>query len=133
MGIDFRFDEDTKRLIVTVTGVPTLEDFRKVMTTITTSDEFPADTDTIWDLRGIDPKALSEDLLRSIVSARKGFPSRHATRVAHVADGDLAYGMMRMYEALAEAGESTLPQRFAVFRTFEEAETWLEGPSDPGD
>lgn len=130
MSIDFRFDEDTERLIVTVTGEPTLEDYREVMRAITTSDRFPADADTIWDLRSVDPGVLSEDLLRSIVSARKGFPSRRASRVAHVADSDLGYGMLRMYEALSEVSESALPQRLAVFRTFEEAEAWLADPPD---
>lgn len=56
------------------------------------------------------------DYLRSTMNIRgQGWKS------AIVADSDLAFGMSRMYEQLADQ----LPYEIMVFRTLEEAEKWL--------
>lgn len=65
---------------------------------------------------------LTTDDLREIAELvgrlRKG---TSPSRTAFVAQGDFAYGMARMYAALAQRDDPG----FAVFRTMEEAERWI--------
>jgi hypothetical protein len=122
---DVRYDVVKGHVTVTVGEDLPLEVFRETMQRLTSSKDFPPSTSTIWDLRRLDPAVLTEPYLRQVVEIRASFGARYRTRVAHVADSPLAYGMLRMYEALSEVGDAIPERHFAVFRTMEEAEAWL--------
>ena len=125
MRPEIRFDAVKGHLVVTVGPSLSIELFAETMHRITSSDEYPPTPHTIWDLRRLDPAVLTEPYLRQVVEVRARHQSRYRTRVAHVADSPLAYGMLRMYESLSEAVDAIPERHFAVFKTMEEAEAWL--------
>ena len=127
MRPEIRFDAAKSHVVVTVGDRLPIELFQDTMKRLTSSEAFPPGTPTIWDLRRLTPAALTEPYLRQVVEVRARYQSRYRTRVAHVADSPLAYGMLRMYESLSEAVDAIPERHFAVFRTMEEAEAWLAG------
>lgn len=78
----------------------------------------------IVDLREARLNLSAEDIRR--LAGLVGELSRRTRfgRTAVVASGDYGYGIARMFAAYDAAG----PDRFAVFRTMEEAEAWVGNP-----
>jgi len=122
-----RYDHDKKILFVTVTGAFPLDEFRAVMEQITHSDEYPPDTDALWDLREMELQSVESAFFRGVIAVRKQFPQRGTARMAHIVSGDFAYGMLRMYEILSETDRDNLPQGIMVFKSCAEGEAWLLG------
>ncbi len=124
MPVNIEYDPETKRVRVEVSGTPTVEQFQAALDDIVASDQFPPDTDTIYDFCGADFSGLSRDALMRFIDVRKQHPERAAARVACVVKGDLAFGMLRMFELHAQG----LPQRMMVFKSHADAEEWLGKP-----
>jgi len=120
MPVKLRFDQTEKILCITLKGPIDINDFRKTMEKLSVSSEFPADIDTLWDLREFDFKPVSSDFLRQIVDIQKQYPERSRAKICAIVNSDLAFGMTRMFEMLS--GGST---RMAVFRDFDEGRKWL--------
>lgn len=72
-------------------------------------------------MRRTDFTDISPDLERSAIYIREQCPERASARISFVAESDLGFGMLRMYETLSD----NLPQEIKVFRNFSEAEEWL--------
>jgi len=73
-------------------------------------------------LRELDFTKVDRDMERGLVEIRKQHPERGQARIAFVLDDDLAFGMMRMYEALSVR----LTQQMYVFRDYAKAQAWLQ-------
>ena len=125
MSFDIRFDREKKILIVTVGETFTSEEFQTVMDEITRSEEYPPDTDALWDLRTLDFAKIDASYLRSILQIRKQYPERNTARLAHIVKGDFAFGMMRMYQISSDLDQQGLKQTVGVFKSISEGEEWL--------
>ena len=88
---------------------------------IVNSEEYPPDTNTLWDLRNFDFSTIDAETQRQWVDLRKKHPERGKAKMAIVVDSDMNFGKSRMYEMWS----SELPQRMRVFRDYPEALAWL--------
>ena len=125
MSFDIRFDQKKRILFVTLNGDFTLAEFQAAMEKITQSNQYPPDTDALWDLREMDFARVDSDYWRSIISIRKQYGERGTARIAHVVRGDFAFGMLRMYQIQSELDPNGLQQRIEVFKSISEGENWL--------
>jgi len=99
-----------------------LDEIKRAIALLAKSTQFPADANTLWDLREMDFTQVDHDMERQLVEIRRQYPERGQARIAFVVDNDLAFGMMRRYEMLSVH----LPQQICVFREYAEAEAWLQ-------
>lgn len=78
----------------------------------------------VYDLTELDANSLTTAVVRNYVQRIRDNPAPAAerVRVAFIAPSPVAFGMIRMFEALAS---SRVPRDRAVFRTMEEALAWL--------
>jgi hypothetical protein len=125
MPFDIRFDQENKILIVTVGETFTLKEFQTVMEEITRSKQYPPDTDALWDLRALDFAEIDVRYLRGILQIRKQYPARDTARLAHIVQGDFAFGMMRMYQIYSDLDQDALHQKVGVFKSISEGVEWL--------
>jgi len=95
---------------------------KKSFAVLTNSTQFPADANTLWDLRELDFTQIDHDMENQLIAIRKLHPERGQARIAFVVGNDLGFGMMRRYEMLS----AKLPQQIRVFRDDAKAEAWLE-------
>ena len=63
MPIEMNYNRESEMLVWTLVSPVTDVEFREVMATIVTSDEYPPEIRTLWDARGF-------DFLRHIVGCR---------------------------------------------------------------
>lgn len=110
-------------LFATLCRIPTLQESIHILERITSSPDYPANVSILWDIRAVDACQFNAEVFRRFIDARQRFPERGRACIAILVDGDLAYGMGRMYEMLSEV--SDLPQIIRIFRRYDEAEQWL--------
>jgi hypothetical protein len=125
MSFDIRFDEKKNILFVTLKGDFTIGDFQNAMKQITQSNQYPPDTDALWDLRGMDFTRVDTIYWRGIISIRKQYRERGTARIAHIVKGDFAFGMLRMYQIYSELDPNGLRQEIEIFKSISEGEKWL--------
>jgi hypothetical protein len=119
MPITFSVDPITQFIYTTATGDIGQGDFTEHAQTLAQTKLF--DHPQLIDTRGANLE-LSTDDIRHLAFMMKSYrKDYHPTKVAMVTDRDYAYGMMRMYMALAADDDPD----FCVFRTIEEAEQWI--------
>ena len=122
MPVILKFEPELNLLIGTMAGGLSLEMFTEAMQEIISSDEYPADVDTLWDLRKLDFSYIDAEFERRIIFVRKTMnKERGSAKPAFVVESDLSFGLMRMYQILFEG----LSQDLHVFRTIEDAKAWL--------
>ena len=102
-----------------------IEEFKTIMDTITQSEEYPPDINTLWDVRERDFSSISLESMKSLIQISSNYPERGNAKVAFIVKGDLAYGMMRMYETFSSFEGIKLRQHLRVFRSLSEGEKWL--------
>jgi hypothetical protein len=122
MSVHDFFDAERNLLIVTLDGPLQDEDLLKYARRVTESSDIPAGHDELIDLRTAEEPQVSSHTLRRVADmfARTDrTPDR--TRVALVAESDVAYGLSRMYQAF----RSESPLDLRVFRQMAEARVWL--------
>jgi hypothetical protein len=124
MPVEFRYDREKEVLFGTMTSPLMPEEIEAALKDITRSDQFPPDTNVLWDMRKVDFSALDRNFEESLINIQKKFPERGRARVAWIAAEDHAFAMGRMYEALAH----DLPRQMRVFRSYTKAEDWLLRP-----
>ena len=132
MPIDLRYDPEKKILYSRVKGTVSFEEFQSTMKLITRSGQFPQNANALWDLRELDFETIDSDFWKRIINIRKQYPERGQALLAHVVQGDLAYGMLRMYEILADSDSNGLAQHIKVFKNCSDAEKWLLNKGDAG-
>lgn len=121
MPIEYYYDREKKTLYGSVTSPLTLEELEEMLSGVTESGEFPPDTRTLWDLRGVDFEDISRGFEEKVVDLRRRFPARGAARIAMIVGDSLGLGMTRMYEILSDE----LPQQTRVFTSYADGEQWL--------
>jgi len=108
-----------KRLIITrMFGDVDYADVTSVNQMLTAMPEFDRSFDQLVDLTGIAKINVSADVLRNFARGQVVF--RKESRCAVVAPTDLVYGMARVYASVQSDRND-----FQIFRTFEEAQSWL--------
>lgn len=122
MSINYTYDNEKDILFVPVEGEISLTDVDQLLSDFVSSTELSPKTKTIWDLRKANMKSLNADFAKKLISYRKKYPERFEAKVAFVADNDLSYGLLRLYESLSSV---ELPQEMMVFRSLPSAEEWI--------
>lgn len=112
-------DKDTGIPIVTITGRLTLDGFGKSLDRIRRNPSYRGSDRSLWDLRGV--FAPSVDAVRTFAALAQGTETRSCRRAALVVEGEVQYGLARMFQILSEQSGSVK----RVFRDLTEARIWL--------
>lgn len=120
MPFDYARDDVRRRLTITTTGNLTREEMLSVLER--QADEGTWSYSVLYLAQDVTSFPRADDM-RMLVSRVASLAASHGRRgpVAIVDARPTAYGMWRMYEALAE----DLPLRLKICRDVDEAETWL--------
>lgn len=121
MAASLHYNSDKRFLTIIVSGSLSFEEFDGIGQTIMASTEYPADVNTLWDLRQADFSGINSQTLRQYLFHREKYSYRGNTKIAFVTADDVSFGLMRMYEMLSV----DLPQQIMVFKNYQEAEDWL--------
>jgi hypothetical protein len=121
MSVHYTYNKEKDILYGTIGDNVTIDELKIILTEISSSKEFPPDVKALWDIRKLDFSKINADFGKQLILARKKNTSRGNTKIAILADQDLAYGMSRMYESMSEG----MPQTIMVFKELEKAEDWL--------
>lgn len=121
MPIEFRYDPEKEALFGTMKSPMTFEEYRSSIEAIARSKEFPSDIRTLWDLRELEFNEIDRSFEERLISISEQFPERGPAKVAFIVKSEHDFGMIRMFETLAEKlGYETM-----VFRSYSEGENWL--------
>ena len=116
------FNQKQKILSVAVTGYLTIEDIETNMLKVFSSDEYPRDVNTLWDIRELSFDNIDIALIKRIVSLRKKYNGlRGNARIAILSNYSLAAPIVKLYMILSKG----LSQETMAFTSVEEAELWL--------
>jgi hypothetical protein len=130
MPLELRYDGEKRILCVTVDGNVRVDEFDVVIRRIVSSNDYPPNVPTLWDVRSVRVRLDAESVraqggetqfLLAMIEMRKRYPERGNAKLAIVVPNDFRFGMSRMYEILSDR----LPQSIMVFRDYAEAEQWL--------
>jgi hypothetical protein len=121
MPIEFHFDVEKKAIFGTMSSPLTLDEYRSSIDAIVHSTEHPPNIRTLWDLRELDFSEIDRSFEERLISISEEFPERRSVKIAFIVKGDLGFGMLRMFETLADR----LRYETKVFRNFSEGENWL--------
>lgn len=124
------YDPALRILTVAVAGPPSVELFDAALMMITTAVDYPPNVDVIWDFSGTDFSAVKPDQMRALLDVRKRYTGREGGRAVFVGDEEIAFGMSRMFQILAEGDIS---RSMHVTRTIAEAERWILGGRSPNE
>jgi hypothetical protein len=126
MAIETRYVADANLTVIAHVGQVSDNEFITFYSSFFAAGGLEPTSHLLVDLRLADSSSRSPAMLRKladfITCSPVHIPAR--TKVAVVAPQDLAYGLARMYGALADA----VPWKFRVFRSVEDAESWLAVP-----
>jgi hypothetical protein len=125
MPVTHQYTDEKNIVFVTLQGTFTLAEFKSVMSRISGSPQYPADTNALLDLRSMDVAGINVDFWRQLFDTRQQHPERQAARLAYVVSGDFAFGMMRMYQILSSTSKNKMEQQVMVCKSYEQAEEWL--------
>ena len=125
MPITYERDDDRRRIVVTVVGTVTLQEFLGILECQATEGTWRYGLLYIADR--LEPPSTVD--LRTMVTHVQRLIIQHGPRgpVAIVSDTVAIYGIARTYALLSER----LPQDLAVFRTAGDADRWLTGQPFP--
>lgn len=113
---------DKKVTVLRVTGNITSDQIIDELTRFY-NEEFT--NNVIWDFTNAESKKLSSNDLQKILSHTKEFGHlRDNGKTAFVISSSLGYGMGRMYDSLAQVIDH--PVKHGVFRSYDEAISWIE-------
>ena len=120
MALSYRIENGI--LHVHVSGEPSIGEVAAFSATWLADPALPSPVLTCWDLR---EEAYREpDHVRALARVSRDIPVPPGSRLAILASEDVAYGLSRMYEAYADGRHYDV----AVFRSMDDAETWLLEP-----
>lgn len=123
MPISYSIDPGLRLLKMRLTGEVSVPDLRRTMKSIMADPRFTAELRVLGDVRGIDARFTSSDLVQ-YQAWRKTLP--RFGRMAIVTSNEYEYGMARMFEQATGAVGGTA---FRVFRDMQEARAWLDLPA----
>ena len=120
MPIQYTYIKDKDYLLAKIEGILDWEELKLVAKKITSSNEFPANVNTIYDLTKMDFSNITAEFEEKLIRFRKQL-DRGDAKIACVVSSDVGFGMGRMYEVLSDK----LPQQVRIFKKQEEAQHWL--------
>jgi hypothetical protein len=128
MPITYRTHPEHNLVILEHSGKISDEEFLAFYKGLYQGDISIASMNLLVDLREADSSPRSSDVLHQFADFLQSSFESVTThpKVAVVAPRDLSFGLARMYEAFADS----IPWDFTVFRTIDEALTWLGLPED---
>ena len=127
MAIDIKYKPENGFLYIKVMGQCSVEEYETAMDEITQSKQYPANINALWDVREQDFSDVTSSTVQNLVKVSKRYPERGNAMAAFVTNGNLAFGMLRMYEITSGMEENDTSQYLRVFRSYSEAEEWLLG------
>ena len=127
MPIDYRIDSTRQVVLTHAWGVLTDADILTLKERLIRDPDFTDGMDELSDVSDIERLEVSSYGVELMVAhdRRNGSLRRH--RLAIVVPGDRVFGMARMYQLMS--GERD--QNVGVFRSFPEAQEWLDAAPDP--
>lgn len=125
MPITTNYNPELNILFGSIEGIISLEEAQAALNAIVTSNDFPPDVDTLWDVRLMDTAQVNTDFEKMLLAMRQDKDNlRGNARIAIVASSDIAFGIGQHYE-----GKSLgLSQNIHVFREPDVAKGWLLSP-----
>ena len=121
MAIQYKYIPDDNFLLIKISGVLDWEQLKDAAEKVTTSKEFPAHVDTLYDLSEMDFSNITTEFEEKLILFRKHL-DRGDAKIACVVASDVGFGMGRMYEVLSDK----LPQQVRVFKNMEDAKDWVK-------
>jgi hypothetical protein len=121
MPVVYQIDGERRLIRTTCSGELTLPEVLEHFRTLQNDPNCPDHLDVFLDVRDVKTVPLPGQLSAVVSEIRRVRPRVRFGACAIVADRDVLYGMMRVFEAQAD-------ELFAVTRTFrtaQEAEAWL--------
>jgi hypothetical protein len=102
--MDITFEPGSHRVVVCMGGRLTFAEVANAYRAMIDHPEFRPGMQALWRFEGVEGPGLSADELRDVVSIqRETIARRGPARVAVVVERDLDFGIVRVYEALADA------------------------------
>jgi hypothetical protein len=123
--MSYRIDSDRRVVLTKAWGVLTDQDILNHKARLLSDPAIEPGTVQLSDVRGVERLEVTPAGIRAMVrhdTANAGRLPGH--RLALVANADLVFGMARMYQQTGSHDDGGV----GVFRTMEEAETWLFEP-----
>lgn len=121
MPITYQLDADKRTIRTKAAGYVTLQEVIDHFRTLEQDPECPERPDVFLDLSGVDSLPETPQLSTVIAELERIRPKVRFEACAILASRDALFGMMRMFEALAE----NLFRVTCTFRIATEAEAWL--------
>ncbi len=123
MSFKIDFKEYNDSLLISIVDVFLPEDFDRIMGEITSSTEYPANVNAIFDLTQMLFDNITSDFLRSLqIRAEKYSDKRFGAKTAYVCPKDLQFGMIRMWAVYVDS----LPVEIMITRSMDEALSWVK-------
>lgn len=129
MPIKHVFDQQQQFLHVKASGQMSTDDFKSTVKEILSSEDYPPDIATLWDLQNFDFSVISSKFEKSIIDIHKKYSARGKTRIAMLVSGQLGASMCMMYKSLSSM--YGIPHEFEVFHNINDAKSWLTGGHQP--
>jgi hypothetical protein len=123
MSYQIEHQHNDNTFYIQVFGQFSADQYDRIMTEVTQSDDMNVDSHTIWDLTQMDFTQVHKDFLSNIIEHRKKFDEHRGenAKAAIVATTDLGFGVSRQYEALSYE----FSQKMQIFRNVDDAKKWL--------
>ena len=127
--MNVQYDKSLDVLVVEVTGDLSAGVYDQAIDAVLTSPSFHPNINVIYDLRTARAVLLTTEAIRTVSTRAKNLGAARGTswKAAIVVSGILEYGLGRMFEFFNEDA----PFKVRVFRSMEEARTWIGAKEVP--
>ena len=127
MPYTLEFDSSKQVFTFGISGKLSNAIFGVILLKLVSSKEYPADVDTIWDLREMDFSNFAPTIVGDIAEMRGRFSERGQARIAFVISSEFNDGPVRILEQLVQR----FTNEYRIFADITKAEQWLrpEGKS----
>lgn len=122
MPIATSYDPGDRVVHIVLTGPIVFDEVANAMRQLAETTEHPNDVDAIWDLRGADFGKVTPEFWRQVIELRNRFPVRRTARSALVVSGNLAFGLTRQFQLMAEG---VVDQELRLCTDLDDALAWI--------
>ena len=126
--ITFSYDAQNRCRLARFVGVITDRELLEAFVALLRDPGYDATLNDLVDLSAVTHMGVTREGIQRLLALydERAAEARY-TRNAIIAPTDVLYGVSRMFQTLRGEG---LPSEVEVFRTREDAERWMAGPSD---
>ena len=115
-------DEQAELTVHTVTGEVPLEE---IFECVRVYNEAGPTANTLWDFRnGSVPTPTADDMERRPIESAQHIPAERSGKVALVAEGNLEFGVLKVWSAFTEVVSDDLKLR--LFHSYNNAIAWFK-------